>query len=84
MTRPKRVGRPPAGARKGEKVTEYRQLSARLPPETHRYLNALSTVLRTPQWRVISQAIDAMLAQLPAEDRALVETLVRQKQSRAR
>jgi predicted DNA-binding protein len=49
----------------------------RLPPETVRYLNALSTVLSTPQWRIVHKAIGAMIERLPADDRELVEILFR-------
>src|SRR5690242_1652329 len=50
--RPRRVGRPPAGARAGERVKDYPQLSVRVPPEVKRKLVALSIIDKTPQSRV--------------------------------
>ena len=72
----RRVGRPPAGARKGEKVKDYPQFSVRVPPDVIRYINALSTVLAQPQWRIIQQAVKDTVARLSPEDRELVEQLV--------
>ena len=82
MTRPrphKRAGRPPAGARSGEKVKDYPQLSVRLPPETVQILNALSLVFATPQWRVVNEAIHNVVAQLPQDKRDLVHAFARRK-----
>jgi len=50
------VGRPPAGWR-GQKVANYPQLSARLPPETLRRLAAIGRAQRRPMWRVLADAI---------------------------
>jgi len=69
----RRVGRPPAGAREGEKVKDYPQLSVRVPIEMKARLNALSAVTGLAQWRVIVQAIDCFLRDLPARDRELVD-----------
>ena len=71
----RRAGRPPAGAREGEKVKDYPQLSVRLPIEMKARLNALSAVTGLAQWRVIVEAIDCLLCGLPANDRALVDGL---------
>ena len=54
----RRIGRPPAGARAGEKVKDYPQLSIRLPAEVKAKLQALSLIESRPQWRVITDAID--------------------------
>src|SRR6185436_2436676 len=40
----RRAGRPPAGAKEGEKVKDYPQLSIRVPVEFKARLNALSAV----------------------------------------
>src|SRR3954454_20831565 len=71
----RRAGRPPAGARDGEKVKDYPQLSIRVPVEFKARLNALSAVTGLAQWRVIVQAINCFFQDLPPNDRALVEGL---------
>ena len=40
----RRIGRPPAGARVGEKVKDYPQLSIRLPGDVKAKLQALSII----------------------------------------
>lgn len=71
----RRVGRPPAGARAGEKVKDYPQLSVRVPVEFKARLNALSAVTGLSQWRVITEAIDCFFNGLPDNDQALVDGL---------
>jgi len=71
----RRAGRPPAGARAGEKVKDYPQLSIRVPIEMKARLNALSAVTGLSQWRVIVEAIDCLLGGLDAPDRKLVDGL---------
>src|SRR6476469_632984 len=71
----RRVGRPPAGARGGEKVKDYPQLSIRVPIEMKARLNALSAVTGLAQWRLIVEAIDCFLHDLPPNDRELVDGL---------
>src|SRR5437870_10621622 len=71
------VGRPPAGAREGEKVKDYPQLSIRVPTEFKARLNALSVVTGLAQWRVIVEAIDCLFRRLPDTDRKLVDGLSR-------
>jgi predicted DNA-binding protein len=73
--RPRRVGRPPAGAREGEKVKDYPQLSIRLPAEMKARLNALSAVTGLAQWRIIVNAIDCFIDDLSDTDRDLVDGL---------
>ena len=68
----RRGGRPPAGAREGEKVKDYPQLSLRVPVEMKARLNALSVVMGLSQWRVIGQALDCFFDGLPASERELV------------
>jgi hypothetical protein len=81
-----RMGRPPGGARPGEKLNEYPQLSVRVPPEVKVTLAAISTVQRKTQWRIIIRAIDLYMAQLsPTEQRAvrkIVESAVHHPPSR--
>jgi len=71
----RRAGRPPAGAREGEKVKDYPQLSIRVPVEMKARLNALSAVTGLAQWRVIVEAIDCFLHDLSPTDRELVDGL---------
>jgi predicted DNA-binding protein len=73
--RRRRAGRPPAGAREGEKVKDYPQLSIRVPIEMKARLNALSAVTGLAQWRVVVEAIECFLSDLPPTDRALVDGL---------
>ena len=71
----RRAGRPPAGAREGEKVKDYPQLSIRVPLEFKVRLNALSAVTGLAQWRVIVEAINCFFHELPPNDRELVDGL---------
>ncbi|HKB13878.1 MAG TPA: hypothetical protein VKD69_24600 [Vicinamibacterales bacterium] len=71
----RRAGRPPAGAREGEKVKDYPQLSIRVPLEFKARLNALSAVTGLAQWRVIVEAINCFFSDLPQTDRELVDGL---------
>jgi predicted DNA-binding protein len=71
----RRAGRPPAGARDGERVKDYPQLSVRVPHEMKARLNALSAVTGLAQWRIIVEAIDCFLGDLPPNDRELVDGL---------
>jgi hypothetical protein len=73
--RRRRAGRPPAGAKAGEKVKDYPQLSIRVPVEMKARLNALSAVTGLAQWRVIVEAIDCFRSELPPNDRELVDGL---------
>jgi len=69
------VGRPPAGAKDGEKVKDYPQLSIRVPVEFKARLNALSAVTGLAQWRVIVEAINCFNDDLPKSERDLVAGL---------
>lgn len=71
----RRVGRPPAGAREGERVKDYPQLSIRVPQEFKARLTAMSAVTGLAQWRVIVEAINCMFHDLPPNDRDLVNGL---------
>jgi hypothetical protein len=71
----RRVGRPPAGAKDGEKVKDYPQLSIRVPVEFKARLNALSAVTGLAQWRVIVEAINCFNDDLPKSERDLVAGL---------
>jgi predicted DNA-binding protein len=71
----RRVGRPPAGTRPGEKVKDYPQIALRLPQEMKKALQLLSVVRAQPQWRIICDAIDCYLRELPADERRQMATL---------
>jgi hypothetical protein len=71
----RRAGRPPAGARHGEKVKDYPQLSIRVPVEMKARLNALSAVTGLSQWRVVVEAIDCLRHGLSPGDRQMVDGL---------
>lgn len=71
----RKIGRPPAGAREGEKVKDYPQLSIRLPGDVKARLQALSQVAAKPQWRIITDAIDCYLAGRSEVERKMVNDL---------
>src|SRR5438552_17993492 len=73
----RRIGRPPAGAREGEKVKDYPQLSIRVPAEIKAKLHALSMISGRPQWRLITDAIDCYLLARPEADQRMVDEMVR-------
>jgi hypothetical protein len=69
----RRSGRPPAGVRQGERVKDYPQTSLRLPPEIKAKLHALSRVSHTPQWRVVSAALECFFRERSvAEQRKVI------------
>ncbi len=78
------IGRPPAGARAGEKVKDYPQLSIRLPAEARMKLQAISSASKRPQWRVVTDAIDCYFRQQSEVERRRVEELIGRPRSRRR
>ena len=78
-----RIGRPPAGARAGEKVKDYPQLSIRLPSDVKAKLHALSLIAARPQWRIVSDAIECYLRQQPEGEQRMVHDLVGRSRLRA-
>jgi predicted DNA-binding protein len=83
LRKQRRIGRPPAGARAGEKVKDYPQLSVRLPGDVKAKLHALSLLGSRPQWRIITDAIECYLRERPDNERQMVDDLVRRSRSRA-
>ena len=79
---PRRIGRPPAGAREGEKVKDYPQLSLRLPGEVKATLQALAVVSGRAQWRLITDSIACDLKDRPEAERRMVDELVGRSRSR--
>jgi predicted transcriptional regulator len=80
----RRIGRPPAGARVGEKVKDYPQLSVRLPSDVKAKVQALSLISRRPQWRLITDAIECYLRDRPDAERQMVEELVGRARARGK
>jgi hypothetical protein len=72
---PRPIGRPPAGAREGEKVKDYPQLSIRLPIDVKAKLHALSVISGMPQWRLISQAVECYLRERTETEQRLVSEI---------
>ena len=70
-------GRPPAGARAGERVKDYPQLSIRLPIDVRAKLQALSVISGRAQWRLICDSIECYLLERPAPEQARVQELVK-------
>lgn len=79
----RRIGRPPAGARDGEKVKDYPQLSIRLPGDVKGKLHALSLIESRPQWRIITDAIECYVRKRPEAERRMIDELARRSRSRA-
>jgi hypothetical protein len=57
-------GHPPTGLR-GEKVSDYHQLTIRVPAETAEQLAAASSVLRRPRWRIVVDALAVFVGAEP-------------------
>jgi len=83
VTKPRRrIGRPPAGARAGERVKDYPQLSIRLPGDVKAKLQAISLIASRPQWRIITDAIECYLRERSDAERRMVEELVGRARAR--
>jgi len=75
------VGRPPAGE-SGERVTDYPQVSVRLPADARDKLLALSRVRGQPQWRLIVDAVECYIRDLPADERRQLEAMLGRRSAR--
>jgi hypothetical protein len=62
-------GRPPAGP-DGERVSQYPQLTVRLPAETKAKLSTLSLLTGTPIWRLIDAAVETYVQHLPEPEKS--------------
>jgi hypothetical protein len=74
------AGRHPTGLRPGERVSDYKRLTIRLPPDVQGELVAASGALRRPQWRVLIDAIRAYVGSGPAlsdDERRVVRAVLR-------
>jgi len=57
-------------------VRAYPQVSLRLPPETKAKLQALSAVSATPQWRIVTAALDCFFRERTDAEQRRVLTLL--------
>lgn len=80
----RRVGRPTAGARAGEKVKDYPQLSVRVPPDIKTRVAALSKLRGTSQWHIITDAIECYFRDLAPAEQATVEEFVLRRSKHAK
>jgi len=69
-------GRPPAGVREGERVTDYPQLSVHVPEELRLRLQALAQVTGQSQWRVLSAAVNSYIERLDDDERKLIGAML--------
>ena len=76
----RKVGRPPAGDG-GTRVKDYPQVSFRLPKAIRDNLLALSEVRGQPQWRLVVDAIECYLRDLPRQERAQIARLLATRRS---
>lgn len=61
-----RPGRPPAGVN-GERSSDYRAMSLRLPAAARQRLAALRIAAQRPAWAIVADALDVYAAHLAAE-----------------
>jgi predicted DNA-binding protein len=70
-------GRPPSGARAGDKVRDYPQISIRVPVEAKLKLGALSVMKSTPQWRVVLELIEFFVRSLSESEQLRMQELIK-------
>lgn len=68
---PRRAGRPATGL-DGSRSSDYPRLALRVPGETKRDLEALSTLRGRPIWRIIAELTAAHVGNLPDGERRAV------------
>ena len=74
------VGRQPTGIRPGEKVSDYKRLTVRLPDDVRAELDAAAGALKRPQWRVLIDAIRAFVGSGPTltdDERRVVRAVLK-------
>ena len=76
-----RRGRPPVGPA-GQKRSEMRQITARLPEPDHRRLRALASALQLPQSEVVARALQALEQTLPPDLRSIARQLAKTGRTR--
>jgi hypothetical protein len=65
-TRRARAGRPATRLRPGEKASDYRRLTMRLPDDSLALLKAIARTVDAPAWRVMVDALRAYVGDAPA------------------
>lgn len=73
-------GHPPSGLRPGEKVSDYKRLTVRLPDDVRAELDAVAFVTGKQQWRVLIEAIKAYAGSGPGlseDERRRIRAAVR-------
>lgn len=81
----RRTGRPPAGTGKDgkpEMTSQYPKLSITIRPSTKAALAAVSALENRPIWLIVEDSIRRYVEAMPAEDRRMVEAIVRRAESR--
>jgi len=76
----RKPGRPTTGMEPGEKASEYRRFTMRLPEATAARLSAIGRTVNKPAWKVIVTAVDAYLGEaegLKPEERRAARALLR-------
>lgn len=71
-------GRRPSGVSpegKPEKTSEYPKLTIAMRPEAKARLDAVSTLLKLPAWRILDAALDRYLEAMPVEDRRIIDSM---------
>ncbi len=63
-----RIGRPPTGP-DGGRVRDLAIFSLRLPPNLKADLESAASVLERPKWRIVVEALEQYLADLPPKVR---------------
>ena len=74
------AGRSRTGINPGEKASEYRRFTVRLPDQARAELQAAAGALRRPAWRVLVDAIRAYVGSGPGlcdDERRAVRTVTR-------
>lgn len=74
------TGRQPTGIRPGEKASDYRQYTIRLPEEGRAELEATAGALHRPAWRVVFDAVRAYIGAGPGlsdDERRAVRAVLR-------
>ena len=61
-------------------MTDYPQLSVRLPIEARDKLVVLSQLRGQPQWRLIVDSVECYIRDMPADDRRQVDVLLGRRQ----
>ena len=73
----KKPGRPPAGLRPGEKVSDYKRITLWMPPDAKLELETVARFFGRPQWAVVVDAIDALKQAMTPDERKALDVMKR-------